>query len=334
MPDSVPPPSDRTIAVLTSGGDAPGMNAAVRAVVRTALSRGARVFAIREGYEGAVAGGDRIAPMTWSSVGGILHMGGTSIGTARSERFRSRDGRRQAAVQLPAGRHRQPRGDRRRRQPQRRRRAASGVALARRRARGRGPHRRSDRGEGHGVQHRRPRGLDRQRHVRHRHHDRRRHRAPPDHRGGGRDRLHRGQPPAHVRDRGHGPPLRLPRADGRDRHRRELGAHPREPAGRRRLGSDDVRAAAQRPRGRPPRQHRDRGRGRDRPPRQPHHRRERAPHAAGAAPRGRARHDPRPRAARRGAVRLRPLHEHAPRLRRRRASSSPRRPAPSRSSSG
>jgi 6-phosphofructokinase 1 len=73
------------------------MNAAVRAVVRTALSRGVRVFAIREGYEGAVAGGDRITPMTWSSVGGILHMGGTSIGTARSERFRARDGRKQAA---------------------------------------------------------------------------------------------------------------------------------------------------------------------------------------------------------------------------------------------
>jgi 6-phosphofructokinase 1 len=98
MPESSAPASaDRTIAVLTSGGDAPGMNAAVRAVVRTALARGARVFAIREGYEGAVAGGDRIAPMTWSSVGGILHMGGTSIGTARSERFRSRDGRKQAA---------------------------------------------------------------------------------------------------------------------------------------------------------------------------------------------------------------------------------------------
>ena len=98
MSESTPAePNGRTIAVLTSGGDAPGMNAAVRAVVRTALSRGVRVFAIREGYEGAVAGGDRIAPMTWSSVGGILHMGGTSIGTARSDRFRSRDGRKQAA---------------------------------------------------------------------------------------------------------------------------------------------------------------------------------------------------------------------------------------------
>ncbi len=87
----------RTIAVLTSGGDAPGMNAAVRAVVRTGLARGAKMFAIREGYEGAVAGGDWIVPMAWSSVGGILHMGGTVIGTARSERFRSREGRLRAA---------------------------------------------------------------------------------------------------------------------------------------------------------------------------------------------------------------------------------------------
>ena len=91
------PTPTRTLAVLTSGGDAPGMNAAVRAVVRTALARGQRVFAIREGYEGAVADGDRIVPMTWSSVGGILHQGGTVIGTARSERFRSREGRLKAA---------------------------------------------------------------------------------------------------------------------------------------------------------------------------------------------------------------------------------------------
>ena len=87
----------RTIAVLTSGGDAPGMNAAVRAVVRTALARGQRVFAVREGYEGAVGGGDRIVPMTWASVGGILHQGGTAIGTARSEGFRTREGRLKAA---------------------------------------------------------------------------------------------------------------------------------------------------------------------------------------------------------------------------------------------
>ncbi len=98
MPEPGPAaPPARTLAVLTSGGDAPGMNAAVRAVVRTALARGQRVFAIREGYEGAVADGDRIVPMTWSSVGGILHQGGTVIGTARSDRFRSREGRLKAA---------------------------------------------------------------------------------------------------------------------------------------------------------------------------------------------------------------------------------------------
>jgi 6-phosphofructokinase 1 len=97
MAESTPPASPRTIAVLTSGGDAPGMNAAVRAVVRTGLARGCRMFAVREGYEGAVAGGDRIVPMSWSSVGGILHMGGTTIGTARSEKFRAREGRLRAA---------------------------------------------------------------------------------------------------------------------------------------------------------------------------------------------------------------------------------------------
>jgi 6-phosphofructokinase 1 len=90
----------RSIAVLTSGGDAPGMNAAVRAVVRTALERGARIFAIREGYEGLVDGGDRLQPASWDSVGGILHLGGTAIGTARSDRFRTREGRLQAAENL------------------------------------------------------------------------------------------------------------------------------------------------------------------------------------------------------------------------------------------
>jgi 6-phosphofructokinase 1 len=90
----------RTIGVLTSGGDAPGMNAAVRAVVRTALERGARVFAIREGYEGMVEGGDRIHAAGWDTVGGILHQGGTAFGTARSERFRTREGRLQAVENL------------------------------------------------------------------------------------------------------------------------------------------------------------------------------------------------------------------------------------------
>ncbi|MFQ5436354.1 MAG: 6-phosphofructokinase, partial [Anaerolineae bacterium] len=90
----------KTIGVLTSGGDAPGMNAAVRAVVRTALDRDLKVFAIYEGYQGMVEGGDRIKPMFWESVGGILHQGGTIIGSARCDQFRNRDGRLAAARTL------------------------------------------------------------------------------------------------------------------------------------------------------------------------------------------------------------------------------------------
>ncbi|RPJ18502.1 MAG: 6-phosphofructokinase, partial [Chloroflexi bacterium] len=90
----------KRIAVLTSGGDAQGMNAAVRAVVRTALDKGADVYAIYEGYQGLVEGGARIRKMDWDSVGGILQQGGTLIGTARSEEFRTREGRRTAALNL------------------------------------------------------------------------------------------------------------------------------------------------------------------------------------------------------------------------------------------
>ncbi len=88
------------LGVMTSGGDAQGMNAAVRAVVRTALARGIRPYAIREGYSGMVAGGEMIRAMTWESVGGIMHQGGTVIGTARCQEFRTREGRRQAAKNL------------------------------------------------------------------------------------------------------------------------------------------------------------------------------------------------------------------------------------------
>jgi 6-phosphofructokinase 1 len=90
----------KRIGVLTSGGDAPGMNAAVRAVVRTAIFRGAAVYAINEGYQGMIDGGSHIHPLTWNDAGGILHQGGTILGTARSEAFRTRDGRRQAAYHL------------------------------------------------------------------------------------------------------------------------------------------------------------------------------------------------------------------------------------------
>ncbi len=92
--------SKKSIGVLTSGGDAPGMNAAVRVVVRTALARGVEVYAIREGYQGMVDGGDQICLMNWDSVSNILQLGGTVIGTARCTAFRTREGRRRAAANL------------------------------------------------------------------------------------------------------------------------------------------------------------------------------------------------------------------------------------------
>jgi 6-phosphofructokinase 1 len=90
-------PSSARLAVLTSGGDAQGMNPAVRAVVRTALHHGAEIFAVYEGWQGLV---DRIRPVTWDDVTGIINRGGTAIGTARSAAFRQRDGRRRAACHL------------------------------------------------------------------------------------------------------------------------------------------------------------------------------------------------------------------------------------------
>ena len=88
------------LAILTSGGDAPGMNAALRAAVRTALEEGLEVVAIREGYRGLVEGGDAFRPMDWDTVGGIMHKGGTVIGTARCDDFREREGRLRAAQNL------------------------------------------------------------------------------------------------------------------------------------------------------------------------------------------------------------------------------------------
>ncbi|NWJ45878.1 MAG: 6-phosphofructokinase [Chloroflexi bacterium] len=88
------------IGVLTSGGDAQGMNAALRAIVRSAIIRNATVYAIYEGYKGMVQGGDLIREMTWNDVGGILQRGGTVIGTARCAEFRTREGRLEAAFHL------------------------------------------------------------------------------------------------------------------------------------------------------------------------------------------------------------------------------------------
>ncbi|MDD3119238.1 MAG: 6-phosphofructokinase, partial [Victivallales bacterium] len=87
------------IGVMTSGGDAQGMNAAVRAVVRTAICRGVDAYAIYDGYQGMVDG-TGIRQMTWHDVGGIMDQGGTIIGTARCQEFRERDGRRRAARNL------------------------------------------------------------------------------------------------------------------------------------------------------------------------------------------------------------------------------------------
>jgi 6-phosphofructokinase 1 len=88
------------LGVLTSGGDAPGMNACVRAVTRMGISKGMRVFAIHEGYQGMVEGGNFIRELLWTNVTDTIHRGGTIIGTARCKAFRERSGRLQAAQNL------------------------------------------------------------------------------------------------------------------------------------------------------------------------------------------------------------------------------------------
>lgn len=86
------------IGVLTSGGDAPGMNAAIRAVVRCGIDVGFDVYGIKRGYEGLLDG--EIKQMSLSSVGDILHRGGTILKTARSERFSTEEGVKRAKVIL------------------------------------------------------------------------------------------------------------------------------------------------------------------------------------------------------------------------------------------
>lgn len=90
--------SMKRIAVLTSGGDAPGMNAAVRAVVRSAIFQGLEVYGIRRGYEGLL--NREFLPLNSQSVGGIINRGGTILRTARSERFRTDEGVQSAAAIL------------------------------------------------------------------------------------------------------------------------------------------------------------------------------------------------------------------------------------------
>ncbi|NXY67454.1 PFKAP protein, partial [Glareola pratincola] len=90
----------KAIGVLTSGGDAQGMNAAVRAVVRMGIYVKAKVYFVYEGYQGMVDGGDNIVEVSWESVSSILQVGGTVIGSARCKSFRTREGRLQAAYNL------------------------------------------------------------------------------------------------------------------------------------------------------------------------------------------------------------------------------------------
>ncbi|HEY8348040.1 MAG TPA: 6-phosphofructokinase [Symbiobacteriaceae bacterium] len=90
----------KKIGVLTSGGDAPGMNAAIRAVVRRGYTLGMEVVGVRRGFAGLINGD--FVPMTISSVGDIIHRGGTILHTARSERFKEPEGQLEAFEQAKA----------------------------------------------------------------------------------------------------------------------------------------------------------------------------------------------------------------------------------------
>jgi len=84
----------KKIGVLTSGGDSPGMNAAIRAVVRKALYHHIEVVGIKHGYQGLMQG--ELSPLQVGSVGDIIHRGGTILGTARSQEFRTDEGQNKA----------------------------------------------------------------------------------------------------------------------------------------------------------------------------------------------------------------------------------------------
>ncbi|MDY6872378.1 MAG: 6-phosphofructokinase [Chloroflexota bacterium] len=81
----------KRVAVLTSGGDAPGMNAAIRAVVRCGVAKGWEMYGVRNGYAGLISG--NIRQMGTRDVGGILQKGGTILGSARCEEFKTEEGR-------------------------------------------------------------------------------------------------------------------------------------------------------------------------------------------------------------------------------------------------
>ena len=86
------------IAILTSGGDAPGMNTAIRAVVRRGIFKGLEVYGVQNGYKGLIAG--NFTPMDFKSVGDILHRGGTILQSTRCEEFKTEEGQKQAIAQM------------------------------------------------------------------------------------------------------------------------------------------------------------------------------------------------------------------------------------------
>ena len=88
----------KTIGILTSGGDAPGMNAAIRAVVRSAIYYGCKVYGINRGYKGLIE--DDVQEMNLSSVGDIIHRGGTILKSSRCEEFKTEEGRKIAVKVL------------------------------------------------------------------------------------------------------------------------------------------------------------------------------------------------------------------------------------------
>ena len=85
----------KKIGILTSGGDAPGMNACIRAAVRTALAEGTEVVGIRRGYEGLLH--QNVVPLDRNAIYNIIHRGGTILETSRSNEFETREGRVKAA---------------------------------------------------------------------------------------------------------------------------------------------------------------------------------------------------------------------------------------------
>lgn len=84
----------KRVAILTSGGDAPGMNAAIRSIVRNGIAKGWEMFGVQYGYKGCIEG--NITQLTARDVGGIIQQGGTILGSARAPQFKTLEGREQA----------------------------------------------------------------------------------------------------------------------------------------------------------------------------------------------------------------------------------------------